>query len=47
MTNQVMKCENGEIQASFNVHGYVETRIQKLMKEHEEVVKEQYYLHKN
>lgn len=31
---------------SFDVNTYVENRIQKLMKEHDEVVKEQYYLHK-
>ena len=31
---------------SFDVNTYVENRIHKLMKEHDEVVKEQYYLHK-
>ena len=31
---------------TFDVQDYVEKRIQKLMKEHDEVVKEQYYLHR-
>ena len=31
---------------SFDVQDYVENRIQKLMKEHDEVVREQYYLHR-